>query len=102
MTATSASAAASSSAATRRSEVGSMPMREARVIALAGVFQACRMVHELATSGRTESASAEASLASIFRIDAEGTADVFGGISDLRLGRVILSVQLGDGTRNRI
>jgi high frequency lysogenization protein len=77
-----------------------MPMREARVIALAGVFQACRMVHELATSGRTESASAEASLASIFRIDAESTADVFGGISGVRLGLEQLIAQLDDGTRD--
>jgi len=77
-----------------------MPMREARVIALAGVFQACRMVHELATSGRTESASAQASLASIFRIDAESTADVFGGISGVRLGLEQLIAQLDDGTRD--
>ncbi len=77
-----------------------MPMREARVIALAGVFQACRMVHELATSGLTETASAEASLASIFRIDAESSADVFGGISGVRLGLEQLIAQLDDGTRD--
>ncbi len=28
-------------------------MRESRVIALAGVLQACRLVHEVATTGRT-------------------------------------------------
>jgi high frequency lysogenization protein len=77
-----------------------MPMRESRVIALAGVFQACRMVHDLATRGRTESASAEASLASIFRIDAETTAGVFGGISGVRLGLEQMIAQLDDGTRD--
>ena len=31
-------------------------MRESRVIALAGVLQACRLVHEVATIGRTSEA----------------------------------------------
>jgi high frequency lysogenization protein len=77
-----------------------MPMREARVLALAGVFQACRMVHELATKGSTDTASAESSLASIFRIDAESAADVFGGISGVRLGLEQLIAQLDDGARD--
>ena len=37
-------------------------MRESRVIALAGVMQACRLVHEVATTGRTDQAAAESSL----------------------------------------
>lgn len=77
-----------------------MPMREARVLALAGVFQACRMVHELATKGSTDTASAESSLASIFRIDAESAAEVFGGISGVRLGLEQLIAQLDDGARD--
>jgi high frequency lysogenization protein len=76
-----------------------MALREARVIALAGVFQACRLVRDLATRGRTDAASAEASLASIFRIDAESAADVFGGISGVRLGLEQLIAQLDGGTR---
>ena len=64
-----------------------MPMREARVIALAGVFQACRHGSRARHQRpRPKRASAEASLASIFRIDADSTADVFGGISGVRLG----------------
>ena len=77
-----------------------MPMREARVIALAGVFQACRIVHELATRGSADAASAEASLASIFRIDADSTAEVFGGISGVRLGFEQMIAHLDDGTRD--
>jgi high frequency lysogenization protein len=77
-----------------------MPMREARVIALAGVYQACRMVRDLATRGSTDAAGAETSLASIFRVDADSAADVFGGISGLRLGFEQLIEQLGDGTRD--
>jgi high frequency lysogenization protein len=77
-----------------------MPMREARVIALAGVFQACRMVNDLAQRGTTDAASAETSLASIFRIDAETAADVFGGLSGVRLGLEQMIAQLDDGKRD--
>ena len=76
-----------------------MPMREARVIALAGVFQACRLVRDLATNGRADAASTEVSLASIFRIDADSAADVFGGISGLRIGFEQLIAQLDDASR---
>ena len=77
-----------------------MPMREARVIALAGVFQACRMVNDLATHGTTDAASAETSLASVFRFDAETAADVFGGLSGVRMGLEQLIAQLDDGARD--
>jgi high frequency lysogenization protein len=76
-----------------------MPMREARVIALAGVFQACRLVQDVATTGKADAASVESSLASIFRIDADSAADVFGGISGVRLGLEQLIAQL-DGERD--
>jgi high frequency lysogenization protein len=76
-----------------------MPMREARVIALAGVFQGARLVLDLATKGKADTASSEASLQSIFRIDADSAADVFGGISGVRLGLEELIAQL-DGERD--
>jgi high frequency lysogenization protein len=76
-----------------------MPMREARVIALAGVFQACRMVNDLATKGTTDAASAQMSLGSIFHIDAASAADVFGGLSGVRMGLEQLIAQLDDGAR---
>lgn len=61
-------------------------MRESRVIALAGVMQACRLVHEIAANGRTSQAGVESSLASVFRIDAESPAAVFGGVGGVRVG----------------
>lgn len=61
-------------------------MREARVIALAGVLQACALVHDLATRGRADPACVEASLASVFRIDADSAAAVFGGLAGVRMG----------------
>ena len=75
-------------------------MREARVIALAGVLQACQLVHETATQGRADPAIVEASLASIFRIDADSAADVFGGLAGVRAGLDSLLRQFDGGERN--
>lgn len=74
--------------------------REARVIAFAGVLQACRLVHDLATRGRTDTTAAETSLSSIFRIDADDAADVFGGIGGLRTGFETLIAQIDGNERN--
>lgn len=75
-------------------------MREARVIALAGVLQGCRLVHEVATRGRADAASIEASLASVFRIDADSAAAVFGGLGGVRLGLETLLHQFDGAERN--
>lgn len=75
-------------------------MREARVIALAGVLQGCRLVHEVATRGRADAASIEASLASVFRIDADSAAAVFGGLGGVRLGLETLLHQFEGAERN--
>ena len=77
-----------------------MPMREARVIALAGVFQACRLTRDIATTGRADAVSAEASLASLFRIDADSAADVFGGVAGVRMGFEQMIAQLDGGARD--
>ncbi len=61
-------------------------MRESRVIALAGVFQACSLVHALANTGRADATAIESSLASLFRIDSDTAADAFGGLPGVRLG----------------
>jgi high frequency lysogenization protein len=77
-----------------------MPMREARVIALAGVFQACALVRDVAMRGEADAACTESSLASIFRIDADSAADVFGGIGGVRMGLEQLIAHLDDSTRD--
>jgi len=71
-------------------------MREGRVIALAGLFQALALVRALATRGSCDSAAAGHSINSVFRIDADSPADVFGGIGNLRLGLETLVAQLGE------
>lgn len=74
-------------------------MREARVIALAGVFQAAALVRDLATQGRADAVAAESSLASVFRIDSDSAADVFGGMGGVRLGLDILITHLDSAQR---
>ncbi|MEZ5461686.1 high frequency lysogenization protein HflD [Dokdonella sp.] len=75
-------------------------MRESRVIALAGVFQACSQVRAIANEGRGENAAIESSLASLFRIDSDSAADVFGGLSGVRTGMEVLIENLDSSERN--
>jgi high frequency lysogenization protein len=75
-------------------------MRESRVIALAGVFQACAMVRSIANDGRCDSAAAESSLASLFHIDSESAAGVFGGLAGVRLGMECLVANLDSDNRS--
>lgn len=75
-------------------------MREARVIALAGVFQACGLVRAIATQGRSDSAAVESSLASLFRIDADTAADAFGGIAGVRYGFETMIANLDNTNRD--
>jgi high frequency lysogenization protein len=75
-------------------------MREERVIALAGLFQAVALVRMLATRGGVDAFVLQPSLASIFKIDADSTAEVFGGLGNLRLGLETLIAQLDDDKRD--
>jgi len=75
-------------------------MREERVIALAGMFQAIALVRAIALRGGADAFAMQPSLASIFKIDASSPADVFGGIGNLRLGFETLITQLDDRSRD--
>jgi len=78
-------------------------MREGRVIALAGLFQALALVRALATRGSGDTLSMRQCIASVFRIDADSPVDVYGGIGNLRLGLETLVAQLGEsGKRDLI
>jgi high frequency lysogenization protein len=77
-------------------------MREERVIALAGALQAARLVRAIATRGSADPASTAASLATVFKIDAENAADVFGGIPQLRLGLETLVEQVDSSRRDTV
>ncbi len=74
-------------------------MNEDRILALAGVFQGCMLAHQLASRGNCDEAAFEASMNSIFRIDAEDVPSVFGGIAGVRLGLRTLTEQLESRTQ---
>ncbi|MFT3792893.1 MAG: high frequency lysogenization protein HflD [Rudaea sp.] len=75
-------------------------MREERIIALAGLLQAVALVRAIAARGGADATAMQPSLASIFKIDADSPADVFGGIGKLRAGLETLIAQLNDDKRD--
>jgi high frequency lysogenization protein len=75
-------------------------MKEARVLALAGVFQSLSLVRELAHHGDCDAEAMEASLASIFKLESDSAADVFGGNQGVRLGLRVLVEQVEGNDRD--
>lgn len=66
-----------------------------RTIALAGIFQAARLVQQLSRDGRADTDPFDASLHSILLIDATNAADVYGGLRGVALGLRLLRDKLG-------
>lgn len=64
-------------------------MRDA-TIAFAGMLQAGELVRQTATSGNCSQQAARASLDSIFKLQAESTEDVYGGLGGVRMGLRVL------------
>ena len=71
-----------------------------RVVALAGVFQAARLVRDLARLGGCDREAFRASLDSLFSFDPPDTAAAFGGLAGVALGLHTLAAQL-DEPRSR-
>ena len=67
-----------------------------RTIALAGVYQAAYLVHQIATRGMTDSAALEASINSVFKLDAPSTEAVFGDAGGVITGLSTLKRQLSE------
>lgn len=66
-----------------------------RVVALAGLFQATRQVHEVATSGAIQQRYFEVCIDSVFATDPDSTLACFGGDAEhLRLGLETLATEL--------
>ena len=65
-----------------------------RLIALAGIFQAATLTDQIAQKGMTDSAAMESSLFSLFQIDAESVAAVYGGARNIKTGLQQLTIQL--------
>jgi len=68
-----------------------------RTLALAGVFQATELVRQAANHGTWSGYAASSCLHSLFQLEAESTADIYGGVAKMRLGvETMLSVLQGD------
>lgn len=72
-----------------------------RTLALAGLFQAVSLVAQTARRGMVEQAPFEAVIRSLFVRDADTTVDIWGDLSALRHGLLVLQRQLGGGTEPR-
>ncbi len=67
---------------------------ENRTIALAGLYQSVDLVSQIAWRGIADRASLSVSLASVFALDADSYADVFGGTQGIQAGLRVLRKQL--------
>ncbi|MEN8178034.1 MAG: high frequency lysogenization protein HflD [Pseudomonadota bacterium] len=65
-----------------------------RTIALAGIYQAASLVQQIARRGLADTEAMGASIHSIFQIDAESVADVFGSLAGVSKGLRELHRQL--------
>ncbi|MEO6968530.1 MAG: high frequency lysogenization protein HflD [Rhodanobacteraceae bacterium] len=75
-------------------------MNEARVIALAGLFQATALVRELAGSGDCDPSAFETCVTSVFKLESDSAAEVYGGIGNIRPGLRALIAQIDGDTRD--
>lgn len=66
-----------------------------QTIALAGIAQACSLVHQLATTGNCQTSALEASIGSLLKIDSDSVSDVYGGLGGIEHGLQQLGTQLG-------
>jgi high frequency lysogenization protein len=61
-----------------------------RVLALAGLLQALAQVRRIADTGQAHADVLATALDSVFRIDADAAAEVYGGVASLRTGLMLL------------
>lgn len=67
---------------------------EDRAIALAGLFQACLLVKQVARKGMADAQTMDANIHSLFQIDSEKVEDAFGGLAGLAPGLRLAHRQL--------
>jgi high frequency lysogenization protein len=67
-----------------------------RVIALAGIYQACYLVHDTATNGQSAEPEVETCIHSIFTLDSNSVEEIYGGLPKLNKGLQTLCSQIGN------
>ena len=70
-------------------------------IALAAIFQAAQLVQEVSRQGWKINRACEASIHSIFMLDADSTDEIYDGIEGVQLGLQVLVDHLGENSKNR-
>ena len=73
---------------------------QGRVLALAGLVQALAEVRRIAETGQADASVLATALDSVFRIDAESAAAVFGTATDLRPGLLLLRDYFGNQNKD--
>jgi len=71
-----------------------------RMLALAGLVQALAQVRRIADTGEANADALATALDSVFRIDADTAADVFGDVSHLQSGLTLLRDYFGGAARD--
>ena len=67
-----------------------------QTIALAGLSQSVYLVRNIARRGVADADDLEVCIGSLLKINAEGVAEVYGGLRNLKAGLALLERQLGD------
>jgi len=73
---------------------------EERTLALAGIFQNCYAVQNLAQTGQINQNILNTAVNAIFSTDPDSTSDIFGGTSGLQKGFEIISKQLDNHNKS--
>ena len=73
-----------------------------KTMALCGIFQATRMVQQIARTGMHEQGAFEASIKSIFSLDSATPEDAYGGIDNIAFGARVLLNQLSSKKSDNI
>lgn len=73
-----------------------------KCIALGGVFQAAHLAAQIAERGVADSQAMEASIHSLFKINADNVADVYGGLQGIEAGLRLIHQQLGEKRADNI
>ena len=65
-----------------------------RTLALAGIFQAAKLVFQISTTGKCVESSLESSLETLFKFDSNSTEEIYGNSNELRTGLNTLVEQM--------
>ncbi len=74
---------------------------EERTIALAGIFQNCSQVQQIANQGKVDPFYLDIAVKAIINTDPENTLEVFQGIANIREGLTIIQQQLSSDNKER-